>query len=57
MRYRFTFSARRKGALGIWRQFVAERTARTQQEAELGLYDEYEHISIGKVEVLPEVAP
>lgn len=43
--FEIRFHGRRKGALGIGQIFQAERTAYTAQEAELALYDDYEHIS------------
>lgn len=39
------FYGRKKGALGIWSWYYAERTAKDLASATLALYDDYEHIS------------
>jgi hypothetical protein len=46
MIYFFEGEARRKGAIGITHHFCAEVHAESQKEAELALYDEWEHIRI-----------
>ena len=39
------FYGRKKGSLGIWSWYYAEREAKDLDAAKLALYDEYEHIS------------
>lgn len=46
MIYFFEGTARKAGAIGITHHFCAERRAPSRKEAELMLYDEWEHIHI-----------
>lgn len=50
--YRISFQGRRAGAIGILEHFTATREAGTPEAAILALYNEYEHISVRKIEVI-----
>jgi hypothetical protein len=44
MRYTLKFYGRRVGAIGVNSMYTAEREAENRKDAELALYDEFEHI-------------
>lgn len=54
MRFRFNIEARRKGGIGVKRRFFAERSGENVDAARIALYDEYEHVNVVSVELLPE---
>jgi hypothetical protein len=53
-RWRFKFTGRKKGAIGIFYPIVAEREGATCDEAALKLYDEYDHIHACKAQLVPD---
>lgn len=57
-RWRFHIHARKRGAIGISHDYIAERDGDTCDDASLKLYDEYEHISIdiSKAQLIPPTA-
>jgi hypothetical protein len=42
--YEFTFTGRRKDAIGVPTNHVARRQGNTEDEARIALYNEFEHI-------------
>jgi hypothetical protein len=50
--YRFSFVGKRRGAIGAFSSFEASTEAASLKEAELKLYDSYDHVSIRSV-VMP----
>jgi hypothetical protein len=54
MRFRFNIEARRVGGFGVKRRFIVEREGANRDAAQLGIYDEYEHVNVVSVEILPE---
>jgi hypothetical protein len=52
--WRFHFRARRKGAIGVIFDQVADREGETCDKAVTKLYDEFEHISVYKAELIPD---
>lgn len=55
MRYTICFNGRKRGAIGILCTFTAVRDAGAQQEAEMALYDKYEHIHVRAVSISDSV--
>ena len=55
MRFRFNIEARRRGGIGIKQRFMPVREGVDRDAAQLALYDEFEHIGVVSVEILPEV--
>lgn len=53
-RWKFDFVGRKNGALGITYPITAEREGETYDKAMLALFDEYEHISIRKAQLMPD---
>ncbi len=43
-KYTFRIYAREIGAIGVWQHFTLTVEANTREEAELKLYEKYEHI-------------
>lgn len=54
-RWKFDITARKKGALGITLPvYAVERDGDTCEKAVVALYDEYEHISVKRAELVPD---
>lgn len=53
-RWKFDFVGRKKGAIGIFYDITAERDGETCHRAQLALYDEYDHISVKKAQLVPD---
>jgi hypothetical protein len=53
-RWKFHFTGRRKGAIGIFYPIVAERDGETCEKARLALYDEFDHIQGLKAQLVPD---
>jgi hypothetical protein len=54
MKYQAYFYGRQRGAIGIFHQCSATVEAESVEAARLKLYDTHEHISVARIEEVPQ---
>ena len=52
MKYKITFSGKKRGAIGIFQQFEEIVCADNEEKAQLKLYEKYDHIRIKEILIL-----